>query len=190
MLSRMVSGRFEPHYADSLPEPEETADSFLKIAEQKAVDYSKHVGGLAIATDGGASFPGLKDWNPLTTKRFVEGTDEERISAMLEIMNEASDRTVEWREAVAIADNGELLFSAEAKAMDGVISRSFDSKNYQPGIWLCSITEFPTFGGKNFFDLSDSEREQTEDSWAKLEFKVKEYLCKNQQQQKPKTIRL
>jgi inosine/xanthosine triphosphate pyrophosphatase family protein len=175
-ISEIVSGILSPRFADSLPEPEETAGSFLAVAEQKAVAYSRADGGLAVATDGGAVFPGLKGWDPLKTKRFVEGTDSDRIAALLEMLSGSADRTVEWHEAIAVADRGRLIFSTTARAMDGQVSESFNPKFYRPGIWLCSITEFPAFSGRNYFELTEREQAATEDSWTELGRKTRAFL--------------
>ena len=167
-LSKIIAGRFEPVYADALPEVEETGTTFLEVAEAKAAAYSLMKGGMTIATDGGAVLPGLISWDPLRTRRFLDGTDEERIAKLMDLMKNAADRTIEWHEAIAVAESGRVLFSAEARAMDGKIANAFERRHYRPGIWLCSITDFPTFGGRNFFDLSPQEQAATEDSWTEL----------------------
>lgn len=167
-LAVIVNGFFDVHMAVDLPDVEEVGTSFREIAENKAMAYSKHFGGLAISTDGGANIPGLKGWNQLRTKRFVVGTDLERINRLLEAMHGVENRTVEWREALAVADRGSLVFSAAARAMDGAVSRSFDPAKYEKGQWLSSITEFPEFGGRNYYDLTVEEKDAVEGSWSKL----------------------
>ena len=152
-----------------LPEVDEPEiGTFIDVARAKAAAYSKLHGGYAISSDGGAEFPGLVGWNPLTTRRFIQGDDQDRIKALLGLLKDASDRTVIWKEAIAVAHDGEIVFSAEASAMDGVIDERFDQDKYQEGIWLCSITSFPELGGRNYFDLSPEERLLTEDSWSRL----------------------
>ena len=64
--------------------------------------------------------------------------------------------------------------------MDGVISKQFDPTKYQEGIWLCSITDFPQFEGRNYFDLPPEERIQTEDSWGKLKNRFLELMDKKE----------
>ena len=63
--------------------------------------------------------------------------------------------------------------------VDGIIDKTFNPQYYQEGIWLCSITSFPQFGGRNYFELSDTEREQTEDSWSKLKLDFEQFVQKN-----------
>jgi len=92
------------------------------------------------------------------------------------MMKGKDNRTVEWHEALAVADNGKLLFAAQERSMDGVISASFNPKNYEEGIWLCSVSDYPQFGGRNYFDLNDEEKEATADSWTKLGERFKEFM--------------
>jgi len=146
---------------------EEVGETFKEIAENKAKEYSRKYGCIAISTDGGAVIPALGAWEPVRTRRFGD-TDEERIFGLLKMMEGVEERTLEWYEALAVADKGELLFSVQERAMDANVSHSFDPKNYQEGIWVCSVIEYPQFGGKNYFELTREEQIQTEDSWTKL----------------------
>lgn len=174
-LSWIVEKYFIPEIKDNLKEAPETKDSFLKIAEEKALFYSKKYKGLVISTDGGAVIPALPEWKPIETKRFTK-TDKERIEKLLKMMEGKEARTIEWHEAIALVDNGKLIFSSQAKAMDGQIDKVFNPKFYREGIWLCSITSFPQFDNKNFFELTDEEVEATEDSWGKLKNKFEEFM--------------
>ena len=166
-LAEIVAGHYTPHNDDALPDVEEVGNSAREIAEQKAIAYSLMCNGYAVSTDGGAVIPSLPGWDPLRTRRFA-ASDKERIATLLEMMRGAKDRTVEWHEAIALAHRGELLFSETARAMDGVIDETFNPQWYCEGIWLCSITSFPQFGGRNYFELTDEERAATEDSWSAL----------------------
>lgn len=174
-LSWIVGSHYNPVAQGDLDEAPETKDSFRDIAEEKALFYSEQCGCLVISTDGGAVIPALPEWKPTETKRFA-ATDEERIHRLLEMMDGKDDRTVEWHEAIAVADGGKLLFSAEAKAMDGQMDEVFNPDFYREGIWLCSITSFPKFGNRNFFELSDEEMEATEDSWGKLKKSFEKFM--------------
>lgn len=177
-LSEIVSGFYIPEIKNDLQDIEEKGDNFLEIAENKAKEYSKLYDCLAIATDGGAVIPALKGiWDPIKTRRFAE-TDKERIEQLLKLMEERENRTEEWYEALAVADKGKLIFSTKVKAMDGVIDKTFNPKFYQEGIWLCSITSFPKFGGRNFFELTDEEKAATEDSWNKLKKSFAQFMQK------------
>jgi len=151
---------------------EENGSSFKENAEIKAKTYSEYYDGYVIATDGGVLIPALgKNWNPLKTKRFAgeDISDFERIQLLLDLMKEkkGNDRITAWNEAIAVAQNGKILFSAQAEGIKGILQTTFDEKKYKPGIWVCSIWYFPMFK-KNFFDLSENEIKEVEISWSKL----------------------
>jgi|SRR3989338_3592366 len=168
-LTEIVSPLFHPVLRPELPEVKEDGGSFQEIAEQKALANARWFRGLAVATDGGAVIPALSDaeWKPLYTRRFA-GTDSERIARLLDLMRGKRDRRVRWLEAIAVADAERVLFSTTVEAMEGVLDETFNPAYYKEGIWLCSVTSFPQFGGRNFFELSKEEQAQTEDSWEKL----------------------
>ncbi len=175
----IVKNYFSPLFKENLKEVEEHGNNFLEIAQNKALAYSKIYNCIVISTDGGAVIPSLNksEWEPIKTKRFGM-TDQERITKLLDMMQGKKDRTVEWYEAMAVADKGKLLFSSQERALDGMIDKTFNSKYYQEGIWLCSITSFSQFGDRNYFELSREEREQTEDSWSKLKADFEEFMKK------------
>lgn len=159
----------------------EIGDSFEEIACLKAVEVSKKYKGLAVATDGGVLIPSLgANWNALLTRRFLgfEGvTDFDRIEGLLDLMKDkkGQDRIIEWREALAIADNGEVIFSTEVKGDSGMVQETYNPEQYKPGIWQCTITCYPQFNNKNFFELTDSEREYAEISWHRLKHQVESF---------------
>lgn len=174
-LSEIVHDYFIPRASTDIPEVKETGNSFKGVAEEKAIKYSETFNGLAIATDGGAIIPALSEWEPLRTKRFGN-SNQDRITQLLKMMDGKSDRTIEWHEALAVADKGEMLFSSEAQAIDAVVDIKFNPQFYKEGIWLCSIMSFPSFGGRNFFELTEKEQLATEDSWTKLADTFKEFM--------------
>lgn len=161
---------------------EENGQTFEENAIEKAVTYSHHYDGYTIATDGGVTIPALGDqWNGLYTKRFAgeQATDEERIKLLLEMMKDKTgdQRTMIWREAIAIAYDGKLLFSTEVEGVRGVLRESYNSAHYKPGIWVCSVWFFPEYN-KNFFEMTESEQEYVESSWHKLRAATQKYLAK------------
>ena len=177
-LSGIVSEFYTPDIKKNLQDIKEVGNSFLEIAENKAKKYSKIYKCLAISTDSGAVIPALGDkWDPIKTKRFAS-TDKERIKKLLKMMKGKKNRVIEWYEALAVANNGKLIFSTQAKAMDGEIDKIFNPKFYREGIWLCSITSFSQFNGKNFFELTDAEIKKTENSWGKLKQKFQKFIKK------------
>lgn len=160
---------------------EENGTTFEENAAIKAVAVSKLYKSYAIATDGGVIIPALQDWNALLTKRFIgqkDATDFDRMDALLELMRDkkGDERAIVWNEAIALAHNGTLLFSTEVEGDRGEIQTTYDSRQYKPGIWQCTVTCYPQFGGKNFFDLNQEEREYSEISWHRLKEAVDTYM--------------
>ena len=178
-LIEVVQDYFTPLLLDeTIPEPEENGKNFLEIAENKAIYYSLQTKSLAISSDAGAVIPSVPTWDPLHTKRFAD-TDEQRIDKLLALMEGHTDRTIRWFEAMAIAKDGKIQFSALVEARRGKIATNFDQSRYQDGMWMSSITEFPQFANKNFFELSPEERAKTENSWAKLKAKFAKFMAKS-----------
>ncbi|MBI2049066.1 MAG: hypothetical protein HYT29_01340 [Parcubacteria group bacterium] len=179
-LSDIVSPLFHPVIRLEIPDIKESGASFQKTAEQKALACARWFGGRAVSTDGGAIIPALSsaEWEPLYTRRFA-GTDQGRITRLLQMMRGKKDRRVKWFEAIAVADTKRILFSTTVEAMEGVLDETSNPNHYKEGIWLCSITSFPQFGGRNFFELSREERALTEDSWEKLKKEFLEFFAKN-----------
>lgn len=163
----------------------EDGKSFRENAEKKAIEVSKIYDCYAVATDGGVLIPALGDnWNGLLTKRFIgrdDATDIDRIEALLDMMKNkvGNERSIIWNEALALAKSGKLVYSAQVEGDHGMIQTTYDPNQYKPGIWQCTITCYPQFGGKNFFELTDEEREYSEISWHRLRKGVSEFLAKH-----------
>ena len=85
------------------------------------------------------------------------------------------DRFIQWKEAVAIAKNGEILFSLEVEGNHGILQTEYDKTKYKPGIWTCSLWSYPQFGGKNFFDLNEEESQESEISWDRIKAGVERF---------------
>lgn len=153
---------------------EETESNFEGNAILKAVEISKRYKCHAVATDGGVLIPALgKKWNAVLTKRFLgkdNVTDIDRIEGLLELMKDmrGDDRKIMWREAIALAYNGRLLFSTEVDGDEGMVQTSYNPEQYAPGIWQCTVTSYPQFNNKNYFELTGVEREYSEISWHRL----------------------
>ena len=162
----------------------ETGNSFREIAEGKAIYFSKQFGGLAIATDGGMIIPALENWNPLYTRRFISNLDKsdkndfQRMDELLELTKDlvGDQRLISWKEAVAIADNGRLLYSDEVFGSQGILQTEYDKTKYRRGIWTCSLWAQPEYDNKNFFDLTEEEVKAVEVSWAKIADGVDDFL--------------
>jgi len=169
-----------PSDIDSNIEVEENGATFLENAEIKAVAASKCFDGYTIATDAGIMIPSLGDqWNGLHTKRFAgaDASDEDRMKLLLSLLKDKTDddRKMVWNEAVAIARDGEIVFSQQVAGIEGVAQTDYNMNKYKPGIWVCSLWYFPQWQ-KNFFDLTESETTEAEISWHKLKEAVTNYF--------------
>ena len=167
-----------------IDEPREDGDSFEEIARGKAKYFSLQYPEFIIATDGGMIIPALDNWNPLYTRRFLNNldksnkTDFQRIDELLEkaVNLKDEDRYMQWKEAVAIAKNGQILFSIEVEGGYGILQTEYNKTKYKPGIWLCSLWSHPQFGNKNFFDLSPEEIKESEISWKKIKISLDKFF--------------
>jgi len=185
-ISEIVSGYFDkiilPVDLKRQIFVEENGKSFEENASIKARAYSEIFEDYVIATDGGVMIPVLGEkWNELRTKRFIgeEKKDFERIESLLEMMApfKGEERRVKWKEAVAIAKKGKILFSKEVSGIEAVIQNGYNKDQYRSGIWVCSVLFFPQFN-KNFFELDTNEVAQVEISWAKIKDEIQNFLVK------------
>ena len=107
-------------------DPEETAESHEAIAVEKAVEWSRLAGMLAIASDGGLVVPSLGDnWESRYTHRFAgpAADDNERRRRLLHLLENAdgSEREASWVEALAIAGSGRPLKSWALTGGQGIV---------------------------------------------------------------------
>lgn len=168
---------------DNLPPhepPEETGETHLEIAEEKAVAWARISGGLAIASDGGVDIPALGlNWDSLLTRRAAgEGaTDEDRIQhllALMEHLESDADREATWREALAIASPSGVVQRWEVEGPTGVI-RHEPSERRIEGFWLASLWFFPEMG-KTYTELTEDKLAQVGDPWLRLKSQVQMWL--------------
>ena len=161
-------------------DPDETAETHQTIAVEKAVEWSRLAGMLAIATDGGLVVPSLgANWESRYTHRFAgpAADDEERRRRLLELLGNAdgAEREASWVEALAIADSGKPLKSWELKGGSGVIARETEPGPHAPGFWVFPLWYFPDLG-KYYNQLSDADKEALGDHWVMLRGLVREYF--------------
>jgi len=160
--------------------PEERGGTHQKIANDKALAWSKSSSMLAISSDGGLVLPALGDaWESRYTHRFAgpSATNTQRVERLLELMKpfHGEQRQATWVEAVALADRGEILASWELKGATGVIA---DNPSAMPGIegfWAFSLWRFPTLG-KPYDQLTQEERKGLGDHWTQLRTMVQEFF--------------
>ncbi|SRR6266487_2120115 len=189
MLAWVVEGYFDKvKEQNGSVEVKETENSFEGNAQLKAIALSKRHRTYAVASDGGILIPSLgKHWNGLLTRRFLgqeNVTDRDRIEGLLALMKDkkGAERDMFWHEAIALAYDGKVLFSKEVEGDHSRVQETYDPEQYQSGIWLCTLTYYPQFDNKNFFELTDKEREYAEISWHRLHEATQKYLrtCSSQ----------
>lgn len=161
-------------------DPDETADTHEAIAVEKAVEWSRLAGMMAIASDGGLVVPALgANWESRYTHRFAgpAADDDERRRRLLQLLDEAdcARREASWVEALAIADSGRPLKSWELKGGSGIIARQMEPGPHAPGFWVFPLWYFPHLG-KYYNQLLDSEKEEMGDHWAALKRLVRDFI--------------
>lgn len=157
-------------------EVEENGSTLIENAKIKAIELSNNFDGYVIATDGGAVIPALENiWNPLFTKRFAgdNKTDPERITAMLELMKGKKDRRVWFIEAFVICKNGQVIFETEIQSPVAQMVEKWDGR-IRFGAYLLALWYLPN-RQKMFFDLTQEEMIEEENTWRELGQKVSNF---------------
>ena len=113
----------EPHPPD-VPPIEETGDTFLENAIQKAMHYSKLVDELTLADDSGLCVAALGDRPGVHSARYAENPGA-RIRRLLGEMETVPDgrRDAVFYCALALARSGRVLWTVQ-REVAGVIARS------------------------------------------------------------------
>lgn len=161
-------------------DPEEAAETHEAIAVEKAVEWSRLSGMLAIASDGGLVAPSLgANWESRYTHRFAgpAANDDERRRRLLDLLEnaEGAEREASWVEALAVAHSGKPLKSWELTGGSGIIAREAEPGPHAPGFWVFPLWYFPDLG-KYYNQLSDAEKESLGDHWARLKGLVRGYF--------------
>ena len=162
-------------------DPDESGETHLEIARQKAGEWSEAGSMLVIASDGGLTIPALgANWESRYTRRFAgpAADDRERARRLLEVMAplRGEDRAASWVEAVAIANRGEALASWELTGATGYIVEEDPPEVDVSGFWVFSLWRFPRFG-KIYHQLTPEEKEELDDHWTRLRELVQEWFA-------------
>ena len=162
---------------------EENGSSLRENAEKKAREISVHTDLLTLASDGGVDIPGLGyDWDFLKNERTIgkEKTDVEKAVTLLEMMNdlEGESRKVSFHFALAIAKNGEILWSDEKVTEQGYISDELPDRNIPTHKWLSHIWYYPKFK-KVFNHLNEAELKEVRMQSKELKENLQKFLLDN-----------
>jgi inosine/xanthosine triphosphate pyrophosphatase family protein len=162
--------------------PEETGASHCEIAAEKAVGWSQAGSMLAVCSDGGLNIPALGDrWQSILTRRLTgEGSDEERVERLLELMRPypPEHRQASWTEALAIADNGRLLACWEVQGATGMVALTPGPQASVSGFWAFTVWEIPALG-KRYSELTEDELASVDDHWTQLKWLAQPLLVEN-----------
>ncbi len=158
-------------------EPPETGRSHGEIASEKSLAWSRRVPHTVVASDGGAHIPALGDaWTSVRTRRAAgpEATDRDRADHLLALMRGRAgpERDVVWREAVAIAQCGELLGCWGAYGNLGRLAETYAPADIEGGFWMAGLIVVPRFG-KLYRHLTPDELVQVDDAWNDLRRRVR-----------------
>lgn len=164
--------------------PEEEGETHQDIARQKASAWSRAASMLVIASDGGLIIPALgANWESRFTHRFAgaAASDQDRLRSLLELMRpyQGAEREASWIEAVAIADQGQILTSWELNGATGLIADAPNKGTGEDpaveGFWVFSVWRFPEFG-KYYNQLTEAEKRSLDDHWTQLRVQVRNYF--------------
>lgn len=180
LLEGLPVAALTPQEAGLRVEVDETGATHAENAALKAAAWSRAFGGLALASDGGVWVPALGEaWDSLRTRRFAgEGADDRaRVEALLRLMApyRGRERRVVWREAVALAHQGNVLHVWEAQGGEGLLAEDYDPARVVPGFWIATVWCFPALG-KRYSECRPEELEQADDTWARLRPQVQSAL--------------
>ncbi len=173
--------------------PDEEGETHQAIDCQKASAWSRAASMLVIASDGGLVIPALgANWESRFTHRFAgaAANDRDRVRSLLELMQpyQGAEREASWIEAVAIADQGQILSSWELTGATGLIA---DVSSKGPGevpavegFWVFWVWRFPGLE-KYYNQLTEVERISLDDHWTQLKAKVQSYFQQEFQRPSP-----
>jgi inosine/xanthosine triphosphate pyrophosphatase family protein len=182
MLARVVSHEIrirplpESLACRPIPDSVESAATIEEIAEAKSVFWSLQLPGrLVAATDGGLLIPALGDrWDPARTARFagLGCTNADRIAALLRLTGGLSgeQRRIRWREAMAIAVDGQVVAGWRADSPDGLLAETApaDLRDSSTGFWVPHVWLCPEYGNRPLSLQTEEEQAIRADHWTTL----------------------
>jgi XTP/dITP diphosphohydrolase len=143
---------------------EEDQKTLRKNAEKKATEISKLTDYCVLTSDGGIDIPGLgKKWDILRNQRTVgeDKTDLEKTDKLLDLMKglKSEKRKATYFLALALAKNGELIWSTEQIYDKGYIAEKLPDRDISLGLWMGHLWYYPQFK-KVFNKLNEKEKEE------------------------------
>lgn len=173
------------HYMSELAEPIEVVEdgkTLLANAEKKAQEISEQTDWYVLTSDAGVDIPGLGErWDMTRPKRIVgeDKNDLDKLKTLLEMMEnlKGDQRKCKFHFALALGLKGQVLWSKELSAEEGVIVEKFDDRPINPNTWMARAWWYPDVG-KTDEDLTPEERSAMRQRYQSdmkqdLQFKIK-----------------
>jgi len=158
--------------------PEETGATFIENAILKARHYARRSGRLTVADDSGLSVDALDGGPGLYSSRFggPGATDADRNRLLLEklVGVPAERRGARFTSAVAVVQDGEVLFQTEA-SVEGRIAEAPRGPN---GFGYDPLFFYPPFG-RTFGEVAPQEKARVShrgQAFARLRVFLERYL--------------
>ena len=169
----------ETKITDSVDEEEATLRA---NAEKKAVEISKHTDWHVLCSDGGVEIPGLGDrWDMQKNQRTVgeNKSDREKVNVLFDLMKglEGENRRCSYQLALALAKNGELLWSHQEVTDEGYIIERPDDSEIPPYRWMGHLWYYPELK-KTFNQMDENERNEVRKQGDKLKNELQQFLRK------------
>jgi XTP/dITP diphosphohydrolase len=140
-----------------LPSPEETGSTFLENAIAKAKYYNQNTGVASVAEDAGLEVDALGGAPGVLSSRWMgeETSYETKNAWLVEHLSKrpTEERTARYVAAIALADEGEVIFTAE-ETCEGRVAlepRGNEGFGYDP------VFYYPPFG-KTFGEATPEEK--------------------------------
>ena len=132
------------HYLDEIVEKiivEENQDTLEANARKKALEISKYTDWYVLSSDGGVDIPGLGNkWDIMKNQRTVgeTKTDKEKVDFLISLMSglKGEDRKCTYRLALALAKNGNPLWTFEDVTDVGYIIEKQQNTDIPPYRWM------------------------------------------------------
>lgn len=110
--------------------PEEDGETMAENARIKAQFYAQHFGATVLADDSGLEVDALDGEPGIHSARWAEGSDADRVTALLERLSEVDEeeRGARYRCALCLASPAEILVETEGTC-EGAIAFAPEGEN-------------------------------------------------------------
>jgi hypothetical protein len=126
-----------------------------------ASSMSKEHGMLTCTITRGIDIPALPYWRELIENRNTKEavTPSHKVDALSQLCRHLPEkaRNAQWKEAAAIALNGEVLFSTSISGIEGIISKTYCGITCIPEEWPMSLWIIPQISNTPYTQLSPEQ---------------------------------